>query len=116
MAISTASANAALDAILVSGDYLALFTANPDPSGANEVTGGSYARQALTYGAASGGSKANSTQLEYTMPAATVTHMGIMSAASAGTLKWSAPVTAPKTFSADDICIVRAGGVTASIE
>ena len=41
--------------------YAALFTSNPDEDGSGtEVTGGSYARQAVTFGAASGGSVTNS--------------------------------------------------------
>lgn len=40
--------------------YLSLHTATPGTTGANEVTGGSYARQAITFGSPSSGSQASS--------------------------------------------------------
>lgn len=39
--------------------YLSLHTASPGTNGANEVTGGSYARQAITFGNPSSGSQAS---------------------------------------------------------
>lgn len=50
--------------------YAALFTTIPtDASPGTEVSGGSYARQAITFGSASGGSSSNSVAV--TFPAAT---------------------------------------------
>lgn len=71
-----------------SNKYLALFTsATSDSAIGTEVTGGSYARQSLTFGtAASGGSKANTVAVTFTnMPACTVTHAAIMDASTGGT-------------------------------
>lgn len=50
-----------------------------------EVTGGSYARQAITWAAASGGSRANSAQLSIPIPAGvTVQSVGVWDALTAG--------------------------------
>ena len=59
--ITTAQANAGLGAIFNTATtyYLGLNTADPSTTGANEVTGGSYVRQAITFAAASGGSAAS---------------------------------------------------------
>ena len=57
--ITSAQANAGLGAIFNTATtyYLALFTTDPGTTGASgEVTGGSYVRQAITFGTASGGS------------------------------------------------------------
>lgn len=53
--------------------------------GVTEVTGGSYARQAITWAAASGGTRANSAQISIPIPAGTtVQTVGVWDAASAG--------------------------------
>ena len=51
--------------------YLALFTTDPSTTGASgEVTGGSYARQAIDFGSASSGSQASTNAQNFTgMPA-----------------------------------------------
>lgn len=65
--------------------YMSLHTADPGLTGLNEVTGGSYARQAITFGAAASKSITSSNTVDFTgMPAATVTHLGIWDAATAG--------------------------------
>lgn len=57
--LPTAQQNAALDAMFVTGTvyYLALCTGDPGTTGANEVVGGSYTRQPITFLAAAAGSK-----------------------------------------------------------
>jgi hypothetical protein len=53
--------------------------------GATEVAGGSYARQAITWAAASGGTRANSAQISIPIPAGTtVQTVGVWDASSAG--------------------------------
>ncbi len=58
---------------------LSLHTADPGEDGtANEVTGGSYAKQAITFGAASAGVSSMSNSPSFTnMPACTVSHIAI---------------------------------------
>lgn len=53
--------------------------------GSTEVAGGSYARQSITWAAASGGSRANSAQITIPIPAGTtVQTVGVWDAVSAG--------------------------------
>lgn len=69
--------------------YLALYTASPNAGGGGtEVTGGSYARQAVTFGAISSGSMSNSSTITFSgLPNATITHYGILDASTGGDLK-----------------------------
>jgi hypothetical protein len=65
--------------------FVSLHTADPGTSGATEVSGGTYARVAVTWAAASGGSVANSNALTINLPASTTAGwFGIWSASSAG--------------------------------
>lgn len=85
MAFVTATLNAAVNAIAAIGDYISAHDGDPSTTGANEVTGGSYARQQTTWAAASGGERAGS-EVSIPIPASTtVTHWGIWSASSGGT-------------------------------
>lgn len=79
--------------------YVALYTAAPsDSGGGTEVTGGSYARVAVTnnatnFPAASGGAKSNGTAITFPAPTAnwgTVVALAILDAASGGNfLAWA---------------------------
>lgn len=88
--LATASENTGLNAILVPSTtyYLALFTTDPGTTGTGEVTGGSYARQAIAFGSASAGSQASTNAQNFTnMPleASGVPYFGIFTAATGGT-------------------------------
>lgn len=88
--------------------YLALFTAAPsDSGGGTEVSGGSYARKAITFAAASspGGTIANSATVQFDVATAnwgTITHFGIFDASSAGNLLVHGALTASKTVNSGD--------------
>lgn len=75
--------------------YLALFTVAPtDAGGGTEVTGAGYARQAITFGAPSGGAIANTGAVSFTASGGnfgSVVAVGIFDAATAGNmLAWDA--------------------------
>lgn len=86
---STALITDTLELIKNDTPYLALYTASPNAGGGGtEVTGGSYARQAITFGAISSGSMSNSSTITFTgLPTATITHYGILDASTGGELK-----------------------------
>jgi hypothetical protein len=66
--------------------FISLHTATTSTTGASEATGGGYARQAMTWNAASGGTKTNSGTASFTTTGSTAnTHMGTFSASTAGT-------------------------------
>ena len=76
MPLITATRNAMLDALTI--NYASLHTADPGTNGANEVTGGSYARKAVTMAAASNGTRAASNQPVFDVPAGTtVAYIGL---------------------------------------
>ena len=117
--------NALLDALVGTASYsvttpikVALVTViGTDAAAGTEVTGGSYARQSVTFGSASGGSISNSGALNFTsMPACTVVGVDIYD--SAGTPKRLAygPLTANKTVSAGDTFQIAAGSLTLSLD
>lgn len=89
---STTAANQALNGLDASGTptnlllAVALHTASPSTTGANEnANTGSYARQACSWNAASGGSKTNSSALTFTTAGSVaVTHFGGWSSATYG--------------------------------
>lgn len=66
---------------------ISIHTADPGTTGANEVSGGSYARQTAGYNTASSGACALNATLVFTgMPGVTATHVGIWD--STGTPKF----------------------------
>lgn len=69
---TTAFVNTTLDTAIAAGDKLSLHTAY-STTGANEVSGGTYARQTGTWSAASGRSKALSSAVSFTGLPASVT-------------------------------------------
>jgi hypothetical protein len=83
--IDVAGKNIALDAIGAVGGYLAAYE---DAAGTIEISGGNpaYARKAVTWNAASGGSKTNSGAVAFDIPAGkTVNAVGVVSALTGGT-------------------------------
>ncbi len=68
--------------------YAALMTAAPtDAGGGTEVAGGSYARQAITFSAASSGTITNSALITFSaIPAATITYIAVYDALTVGNL------------------------------
>lgn len=67
--------------------YMSLHTASPGTTGANEVTGGSpaYARKAITWTAGAVDGQYTATVPTFDVPAVTVTHVGVWTAATGGT-------------------------------
>lgn len=101
--------------------YIGLFTATPNAGGGGtEVTGGAYARFAVTanttnYPAASGGSKSNNVVFTYPTATAawgTITGIGIYDAASAGNLLYFADLSAQKAINSGDIAQFGVGAIT----
>lgn len=88
---------------------MSIHTADPGATGANEATGGSYARLSAGYNAASGGACALAATLSFTaMPAGTFTHIGLWD--STGTPKFlqGAALAASKTLGAGDTLQITA--------
>lgn len=97
--------------------YLALYTTSPGAGDTGtEVTGGSYARQAITWGSIVGSTLSNSGAITFSgVPAATITHFGIRSASTGGTLKlYGALNSSVATISGDEV-IFPTGNLTINL-
>jgi len=92
---------------LLAARYISLHTADPANTGAGEVAGGAYVRQAATFtqSGANPTIAANSAVIQYPIATAawgTIAHFGIWSAASAGTFLGGWPITLTKVVGIDD--------------
>lgn len=100
--------------------YLALYTAAPsDSGGGTEVTGGSYARQSIGAFSVSGNVASNASQIDFptaTGSWGTVTHIGVFSAVSGGTLYAWAPLTTSKSIASGDVFRVPAGDLDITLD
>lgn len=121
--------NILLDAILGDGHaagfpatvYLALFTANPTEAGVQtaEVATGSYVRKAIAnttaqWPNASGSTKANAvaqTMVTATGNWGTITHVGLMSASSAGSMIAYAALSTPTPVNSGETAVFAVGSL-----
>lgn len=97
----------------ITNTYLALYTNNPTVGDTGtEVTGGSYARQQLSFANASGGSKTSNTSETFSsLPACTVTHWGIRDASSGGNLLYFGAFDLPIELNATDNLPIASGDI-----
>lgn len=114
MALSTAAKNVMLDALLQGATiYVSLHTADPGPTGTNEVSGGSYSRAVAVFSAASGGQSTNSQAIVWTdLPSCTVSHCGVWRGT---TFLFGAALTAARTVSAGDGFFFRQNTITVQV-
>jgi len=100
--------------------YVALFTTATDKNGGGtEVSGGGYARQAVTFGATQAGTTgrkvANSADVLFPVATAswgTVTHCAIFDAATGGNMLYQGSLEAAKTIGANDQLKFAAGDLS----
>lgn len=94
--------------------HLSLHTADPGTTGASEVSGGSYARQPVTWGAAASGT-ATGGQVTFSVNAGTYPYFGAWSALTGGTFRGGNAVAVSQTLSsAGQILLTVTIPVTAS--
>ena len=99
--------------------YVGLFTTTLNAAGTGtEVSGGSYARTAVTIGAPSSGASTNSANVVFPTATAswgTVTYMGVYDASTAGNLLYFAPLTTSKTIDTGDIFQISSSNLSVSL-
>lgn len=103
--------------------YLALFTtATADDGTGTEVSGGSYARQAVTFGAPSqvSGAAQISNSADVTYPVATanwgtITHAAVCDAAEGGHFLYHGALTTPRTLNTNDQMKFETGDLKISL-
>lgn len=99
--------------------YVGLYTTDPtDADTGTEVSGGSYARTAVTFAAPSDGVTTNSAAVEF--PAATgswgtVGWIGILDASTSGNLLYHTPLDVSKTIASGDIFKIATGNLSVTL-
>jgi hypothetical protein len=124
--ISTYLENALINATLrnttytsVATVYVSLWTSDPTDAGSGtEVSGGSYARTAVTFGAPSSGVSTNSGDV--TFPTATGTWgtvgwIGINDALSSGNLLYHTPLDVAKAITSGDVFKIATGNLSVEL-
>jgi hypothetical protein len=99
--------------------YVGLFTTDPTDAGTGtEVTGGSYARVAVTFGAPSNGVTTNSGAVEFAQATAswgTITHIGILDALTSGNLLYHTALDVSKAIDTGDIFKIAIGSLSVTL-
>ena len=116
--------NKLLDHVLVATSYtspstvyIGLWTADDGlESGTltSEVSGGSYARQAVTFSASSGGATSNSATVTFPTATAnwgTITHVAVMDSLTTGNVLFHGAVTTSKTIESGDTFQISSGNL-----
>ena len=101
--------------------YVGLYTSDPtDANTGTEVTGGSYARKAVSFATASGTSGSVATDAdvtfdEATAPWGTVGWIGILDALSGGNLLYHTALDVSKDIDTGDIFTITTGNLTVTL-
>lgn len=99
--------------------YVGLYTSDPtDANTGTEVSGGSYARTAVTFGAPSNGTATNNAAVEFPQATAnwgTVGWIGILDAASGGNLMYHTALDVSKPIDTGDIFKISSGNLSVTL-
>jgi hypothetical protein len=99
--------------------YVSLWTSDPTDAGSGtEVSGGSYARTAVTFAAPSNGVSTNSADVTFPTATAswgTVGWIGINDALSSGNLLYHTPLDTAKTIDTGDIFKISSGNLSVTL-
>lgn len=99
--------------------YVGLYTTDPtDANTGTEVSGGSYARTAVTFGAPSNGASLNDAAVEFPQATAswgTVAYIGILDAATSGNLMYHTALDTSKTIDTGDIFKIAIGSLSVTL-
>jgi hypothetical protein len=99
--------------------YVGLYTSDPtDANTGTEVSGGSYARTAATFGAPSNGTSLNDAAIEFpqcTSSWGTVGWIGILDAATSGNLMYHTALDISKTIDTGDIFKIAVGSLSVNL-
>ena len=99
--------------------YVSLWTSDPTDAGSGtEVSGGSYARTAVTFAAPSNGVTTNNADVTFPTATAswgTVGWIGINDAATSGNLLYHTPLDTSKTIDSGDIFKISTGNLSVTL-
>ena len=99
--------------------YVSLWTSDPTDAGSGtEVSGGSYARTSVTFGAPSGGVSTNSAAVEFPQATAswgTIGWIGINDAQTSGNLLYHTALDTSKAIDSGDIFKIASGNLSVTL-
>jgi hypothetical protein len=99
--------------------YVGLFTSDPTDAGSGtEVSGGSYARVAVTFGSPSNGVSTNSAAVEFPQATGswgTITHIGIHDALTTGNLLFHTALDTSKAIATGDIFKIASSNLSVTL-
>jgi len=99
--------------------YVGLYTSDPtDGNSGSEISGGSYARTAVTFGAPSNGVSTNSAAVEFPQATGswgTVAYIGILDASTSGNLLYHTALDASKTIASGDVFRIATGSLSVTL-
>ena len=99
--------------------YVSLWTSDPTDAGSGtEVSGGSYARTAVTFGAPSNGASLNSADVTFPTATAswgTVGWIGINDASTSGNLLYHTALDTAKAIDSGDIFKIASGNLSVTL-
>ena len=99
--------------------YVGLYLTDPtDANTGTEVSGGSYARTAVTFGAPSDGASLNDAAVEFPQATAswgTVAYIGILDASTSGNLMYHTALDTSKTIDTGDIFKIAIGSLSVTL-
>lgn len=100
--------------------YVALYTSDPTEADTGaEVTGGAYARQAVTFAAPTNGATTNTNNVTFPQATAgwgTVTHIGYRDALTNGNLLYYAPLATARTILSGDDFALLSGQLSVTLQ
>lgn len=116
MGLNNAGLNLQVAGLTSAATHVSLHTASPGSDGSNEVTGGSYARQATSWAAAAAGTVATDANIVFNVPTSTtITHLGYWSASSGGTFYGWRALNASQAFSSAGTYTIASGNLTETV-
>lgn len=116
MALNANGLNAQVGGLTAVAAYASLHSAEPNASGSNEISGGSYTREAISWGAASNGTAVSSANITFDVPGSTtIAWLGYWSAASGGTFYGARVLDASQTFATSGTYVISAGNLSESV-
>jgi hypothetical protein len=99
--------------------YVGLYTSDPtDANTGTEVSGGSYSRKSVTFGAPSNGASTNSAAVEFDQATAswgTIGWIGILDAATSGNLLYHTALDVSKPIDTGDIFKILTGNLSVTL-
>lgn len=98
MPYTVTAENAAVTGVKNAGAHISLHTADPGTAGANEVPGGTYARQLTSWNTVTGSAVTGSPVTLDVPSGTTITHWGLWSALTGGNFLYGGQLPASETF------------------